>query len=116
MSAVLPDGITRFFQRGESVPIWGWSEQSDVFADPSEGLKVTLKKPDGTAALDYDDITEITDLAMSKDETGKYVFNFRSKVSMDAGIYKGWITAQDGSGAPAWITTTPFDFTLETRS
>ena len=113
---VLPDGITRYFQRGESVPVWGWNEVDDAFADPSEGMTLTLQKPDGTPALAYDGVTPITDLALTKDETGKFVYKFHTTVTDATGTYKGWLTAQDGTGESAWITITPVDFTIESRN
>jgi len=70
---------TQVFQRGETVPIWtedrNWAGE---LIDPTAGIKVTLRDPDGAIAKEADE-TEISDLAMDKDEKGKYVFYYDSK-------------------------------------
>lgn len=70
---------TQVFHRGETVPIWGEDRNwAGTLIDPTAGIKVTLKDPDGAIAKEADE-TEISDLAMDKDEKGKYVFYYDSK-------------------------------------
>ncbi len=69
---------TQVYQRGEVVPIWAENRNSaGDLADPSAGIKVTLRDPDDVLAeeVDGDDIDEV---AMTKSATGKYVYYYYS--------------------------------------
>ena len=57
---------TQVFQRGESVPCWAENKTwVGALTNPTEGIKITIKKPDGTAAqvLEGEEYVDITDKA-----------------------------------------------------
>lgn len=73
---------TEVFQRGESVPIWAENRKWDgTLTDPTQGVKITLKDPDGVLAKDATG-ADIDDKVMGKETTprdGIYVFYYDSK-------------------------------------
>ena len=73
---------TQVFQRGESVPCWAENRKWDgTLTNPTQGIKITLKDPDGVLAKDVDG-TDIDDEPMDKETTprdGIYVFYYNSK-------------------------------------
>jgi len=67
------------FQRGESVPCWAEDRNwAGSLIDPTQGIKITLKDPDGAIAKDVDE-ADIDDKVMENPEQGKYVFYYNSK-------------------------------------
>lgn len=89
------------FQRGETVPIWAENRNwAGVLTDPTAGIKITLYKPDGVLAKDYDD-TDITDKPMTKDADGKYVFYYKSATANPIGWWRYFCKAVDGTGDAA---------------
>jgi len=97
---------TQVFQRGDTVPIWAENRtNAGVLANPSAGIIVTLKKPDGTIAIEPDVAeTKIQDLAMTlPDVDGKYVYHFDSRakgtpaVDEPTGWWHYFCTAIDGT-------------------
>ena len=109
---------TTVFQRPETVPIFAencnWLR---VFIDPTAGIKITIYKPDGTLAKDYDD-TDIDDKPMTKDAVGKYVFYYSSKpkgtppVDDPTGWWRYSCKAVDGTGDAAKTVITNGGFSL----
>lgn len=98
----------RTFQRGETVPVHAyvrdWSDPPQ-YQDPSEGVKITILDPSGTA--------KVTDAGMTKLDVGKYVYYYASQLSDTKGSYIPRCTAQDGSGGSARITIEVGSFDLE---
>lgn len=83
---------TEVFQRGETVPIWSETKNAaGEHFNPSAGIKVTLKKPDGTIAKDADGV-DIEDTAMTQTSTGKFVYYFDSSAKGDPLVNEplGW--------------------------
>lgn len=73
---------TQVFQRGETVPIWAENRKWDgTLSNPSQGITVTLKDPDGAIGKDVDE-EDIDDEVMGKElvpRDGIYVFYYNSK-------------------------------------
>ena len=89
---------TDTFQRGETVTIERTVEEDGVLVNPSAGVTVTLKQPDGTAAINID-LSDITDTAMSNPTTGYFQFHYRSH-SNDSrdGVWNYSTKSTDGEG------------------
>jgi len=72
---------TDVYQRGETVPCWAENKDwAGAYTDPSEGIKITLRDPDGAIAKDVDE-SDIDDTAMGQEtvpRTGIYVFYYNS--------------------------------------
>lgn len=107
--------IVKTHEAGESVMLWAYvtSKSSGAYVDPSAGVTVSLRKPDGNPGIAVNDVTEITDEAMTKDETGKYYYNYRSRSTDPLGEWKFWCVATDGAGDTATITTGRHKFMLQ---
>ena len=89
--------IRRDWQRGETVPIWATVKLDGVLTDPSEGVLLTVTSPTTS--------TKVVDAqAMTKSVTGVYYYKWASESDSVIGWYKCTATAQDGTGANAWIT------------
>ena len=111
---------TRVYQKGETIPIWAEVRNlAGVLYNPTVGVKITIKKPDGTAAKDAED-ADITDKAMGKETTprdGIYVYYYDSRAKGDPPVDdpSGWwpyfCKAIDGAGE-ARITITHGSFKL----
>lgn len=75
---------TQVFQRGESVPCWAENRNwAGTPINPTGGIKITLKDPDGVLGINVDD-ADIDDTVMSKETTprdGIYVFYYNSKAA-----------------------------------
>lgn len=73
---------TQVFQRGETVPCWAENRKWDgTLTNPTQGIKITLKDPDGAIGKDVDE-ADIDDEVMDKETTprdGIYVFYYNSK-------------------------------------
>lgn len=97
--------VQTVFQAGETVPIHGDVKNwLGAYVDPSNGLKVTLYDPAGTAIL--------TDAVMTQEITGKYAYYYNTTVASMKGTWSYTVTAQDGSGALAKITVAKGSFKL----
>lgn len=114
---------TQIFQRPETIPIWAENKNwAGVLTDPlPAGIKITLYKPDGTLAKDYDD-TDIDDKPMGKEiipREGIYVFYYSSKAKGDPPVDDpiGWwhyfCKAVDGTGDAAKTVITYGGFELQ---
>lgn len=82
------------FQKPETVPIW--CEDKDwqgTYIDPSQGILVTIYKPDGSKAVD--------DQPMTKSETGKYVYYYNTATDSPVGWWRYSCKAVDGAGETA---------------
>lgn len=102
---------TQVFQRGEVVPCWAEARNwEDTLINPSQGVKITIKKPDGTAALDGE--TPITDVAMTNPETGKYVYYYKSNDDDPVNWWHYLCKAADGSGSEEKVVITHGSFKL----
>lgn len=98
-------GTTQVFQRGDTVPIWSlvktWA--GEFFNPTPGGVKITLKKPDGTIAKDAAD-KDIEDEPMSQTSIGHFVYHYDSRAKGDPPVDEplGWwhysCKAVDGTG------------------
>lgn len=100
---------TQVYQRGEVVPIWAENRDSDgTLADPSAGIKVTLKDSDDVLGEETDG-TDIDEVAMSKSATGKYVYYYYSDapttIASDITAAATSITVATGEGVKLPSTT-----------
>ncbi len=69
---------TQVFDRAETVPLWAENRDwAETLFNPSQGIKVTLRDPDGVLAKEADE-SDIEDTAMTNSATGKYVFYYGS--------------------------------------
>lgn len=112
------------FQRGETVPIWAENRNwAGTLTNPSQGITITLKKPDGTAAqvLEGEEYVDLTDKAMGKETTprdGIYVYYYNSSPKGDPLVADplGWwhysCKAVDGAGPDARTVITHGSFKL----
>ncbi len=110
---------TQVWQKGETIPIWAEVRNSAGLYNPTGGVKITIKKPDGTAAKDAEG-ADITDKAMGKTtppEDGKYVYYYDSRakgeppVDDPSGWWHYFCEAIDGAGE-ARITITYGSFRI----
>lgn len=72
---------TQVWQKGETVGIWAEVRNSAGLYNPTGGVKITLKDPDGAIAKDAEG-ADITDKAMGKatpPEDGIYVYCYDSR-------------------------------------
>lgn len=93
------------FVRGATVPIHADVKNwSGAYIDPTNGLKTTIYKPDGTAAEE--------DKPMTQDESGRYVYYFQTSSDSDEDTWEYEVTAQDGSGDGAKFTIARGSFKL----
>lgn len=103
---------TTIFQRGESVPCWAEvTNHAGTYVDPSQGVFITIKKPDGTLAKDALD-ADIDDTAMSKYTTGKYYYYYNSASDDPVKHWSFYCKAIDGEGDSAITTITHGGFKL----
>ena len=107
---------TQIFQRGESVPCWAENWFQGSLTNPSQGIKISIWKPDKTFAK-YDTgengEADIKDIAMTLSVTGKYVYYYQSHD--DDTVGKWWhfkCVAVDGSGEDAKKVITHGSFKL----
>jgi hypothetical protein len=95
------------FQRPETVPVhaevkdWG---VPPVYIDPTT-ITITITTKTGVAV--------ITDVAMTKESLGKYVYYYRPAVDAYLGWYIVKATVVDGAGGTAITTIQPGGFKLE---
>jgi len=102
---------TTTFQRGETVPCWAVVKDKDKeLVDPSQGVIITLTEPDGTIAKDGED--DIEDIAMTKSETGKYVYYYDSATDDPVKHWNFYCKAIDGEGDGERTTITHGGFKL----
>lgn len=95
--------MIQVFQKGEGVGVyWEIQNWADAYINPSQGAKITIWKPDGTLAKDYDD-TDLTSKSMTNDATGKYSFTYYSHTTDPVGWWSILCVATDGTGATAKI-------------
>ena len=99
--------IRRNWQRGENVPIWAEVKlvSTGALHDPDQGILLTVTDKDDTAVVDAQ--------AMTKSVTGIYYYKWVSESDSVLGWYKCTATAQDGTGADAWITIEHGGFRLQ---
>lgn len=104
---------TQVFQRGETVPIWSETRNAEgvLFNPTPAGIKVTLKKPDGTIAKDAAE-DDIEDATMSQTSTGKFVYYYKSIAADPTGWWHYLCKAVDGAGAEAKTVITHGSFKL----
>jgi len=89
--------VRRDWQRGESVPIWAEAKDADgALFDPDQGILLTVTDKNDTVVVDAQ--------TMTKSVTGVYYYKWTSESDSVIGWYKCTATAQDGTGANAWIT------------
>lgn len=105
------------FQRGESVPCWAENKNwAGSHFNPTQGIKITLYKPDGTLAQDQaEPPVDIDDTAMGKETTprdGIYVFYYSSATDDPVGWWHYFCKAVDGSGDDAKTVITHGSFKL----
>ena len=104
---------TQVFQRGETVPMWAETRNAagELFNPTPAGIKITLKKPDGTIAKDdaEDDIDEAT---MTQTSVGKFVYYYKSIATDPIGWWHYLCKAVDGSGDDAKTVITHGSFKL----
>jgi len=111
---------TEVFQRGETVPLWAETKNAagEYFNPTPAGIKVTLKKPDGTIAKDAAG-DDIEDTAMVQTSTGKFVYYYDSSAKGDPAVDEplGWwhysCKAVDGAGAEAKTVITHGSFEIK---
>jgi len=85
------------FNQGETVTLWAETRnQSDTLTAPSEGIKVTITDPDGTE--------QVTEGAMSTDDTGIYYYYYTIGASATLGFWQARYKAQSGTGGSARLT------------
>lgn len=111
---------TQVFQRAETIPIWCENRDwAGAFTNPSEGVKITLYKPDGTLAKEGE--ADIEDVAMGKETSpvdGRYVYYYDSSPKGDPPVADpvGWwhyfCKAGDGSGDTVRTVITHGSFKL----
>lgn len=106
--------VTRNFQRSETVPIWSETENpaGELFNPTPGGIKVTLKKPDGTLAKDADE-NDIDDTAMVQADIGKFVYYYKSNATDPVGWWRYFCKAVDGTGDGEKRVITHGGFALE---
>jgi hypothetical protein len=93
------------FQAGETVPIHAdIKDWLGAYIDPSNGIKITLYDPSGTAI--------VTDGVMTQDVSGKYVYYYATTVASTKGTWSYVVTAQDGSGVGVKYTVAKGSFKL----
>ncbi|MBA7577598.1 hypothetical protein ES708_19451 [subsurface metagenome] len=105
---------TQVFQRGETVPIWAETRNpaGELFNPTPAGIKVTLKKPDGTLAKDYDE-SDIDGKPMSQTSIGKFVFYYKSAAADPPSWWHYWCEAVDGTSDAAKTVITHGSFELK---
>jgi len=102
---------TTIFQRGESIPCWAEvKDHAGTYIDPSQGVFITISEPDGTLAKDG--VDDIDDTAMSKSDTGKYVYYYDSASDDPVKHWNFFCKAIDGEGDDARTTITHGGFKL----
>ncbi|MGW8177234.1 MAG: hypothetical protein ACWGQW_00335 [bacterium] len=98
----------RNFQRPETVPLYSnvkdWSTPQQ-YVDPTTSIEIAITNPDGTVKQ--------AATAMTKLETGKYVYYHLTSLSDQVGWYPVVVTVQDGAGGGARVTVQNGGFWLE---
>ena len=93
------------YQRGETVPIHAdVQDWDDAYVDPTS-IVIDVWDVSGTK--------KVTAQAMSKLETGKYVYYYTSLAADEEGWWRSMATITDGSGAGAKVTMRPGSFKLQ---
>jgi hypothetical protein len=82
-----------FYERESTIPIWSFNFVGTTATSPSEGVTITITDADGTA--------QVTDAAMTEDETGDFVYYYTTTSSSAVGTWYYSCLSQDGTGATA---------------
>ena len=80
----------RTYIKGETVICLATVKDSEgTLSDPSTSFEITIINPEG--------IEVIADVAMLKDSTGEYHYDYNSSLSNSVGTYTAVYTATDGT-------------------
>jgi len=63
--------------------------QAAAYADPSVGVFITIRNPDGIAVVDNQ--------TMTKEDTGKYSYIWQTTTTMEPGVYLFEVKADDAT-------------------
>lgn len=100
--------VRTLFAGEDTVEIWGYvRNHAGAWVDPT-AITVDIIDPDGTV--------QVNDEAMTKDDVGKYYYQYHqgaSEAAMASGHWRGRVKVRDGSGDTAILSTQNFGFRVK---